>query len=90
MMNTLEIEAQCQLTWEKQPFLCCKFFGSVQANPGADEYGVSVGGTSLNFVSKRKSMPMAIVAGMARHPPMPSARLPKSYPTPGNDVSNNH
>jgi len=87
MMNTLEIEAQCQLTWEKQPFLCCKFFGSAQANPGADEYGVSVGGTSLNLSPKRRSMPMAIVA---RHPPMPSAHPPRSLPTPCKDGSNNH
>ena len=30
-MNTLEIEAQCRLTWEKQSFLCSKFFGSAHA-----------------------------------------------------------
>lgn len=33
-MNTLEVEAQCRLTWEKQPFLCTKFFGSAHV---ADE-----------------------------------------------------
>eukprot|EP00579_Thalassiosira_antarctica_P018245 CAMPEP_0201948180 /NCGR_PEP_ID=MMETSP0903-20130614/55328_1 /ASSEMBLY_ACC=CAM_ASM_000552 /TAXON_ID=420261 /ORGANISM="Thalassiosira antarctica, Strain CCMP982" /LENGTH=695 /DNA_ID=CAMNT_0048491353 /DNA_START=126 /DNA_END=2209 /DNA_ORIENTATION=- len=54
MMNVIEIEAQCQLTWEKQPFLCCKFFGSAHAGPEADDYAVSVGGVgaSLNYVSE--------------------------------------
>jgi DNA-directed RNA polymerase I subunit RPA1 len=35
-MNTLEIEAQCRLTWERQPFLCCKFFGSAHSSDGGD------------------------------------------------------
>eukprot|EP00804_Cyclotella_cryptica_P004163 CCRYP_014543-RB/>CCRYP_014543-RB protein AED:0.08 eAED:0.08 QI:152/0.87/0.77/1/0.75/0.66/9/493/1780 len=26
-MHALEIEAQCRLTWNKEPFLCSKFFG---------------------------------------------------------------
>ena len=30
-MNNLEIEAQCRLTWEKQPLICSKFFGSAHA-----------------------------------------------------------
>jgi len=36
-MSTLEIEAQCKLTWEKQPYLCCKFFGSAHVADGAEE-----------------------------------------------------
>ncbi len=37
-MNTLEVEAQCRLTWEKQPFLCSKFFGSAHS-PDVGESG---------------------------------------------------
>lgn len=33
-MHALEIEAQCRLTWEKQPFLCTKFFGSAHSPEG--------------------------------------------------------
>ena len=39
-MNTLEVEAQCRLTWERQPFLCSKFFGSAHS-PDAGEGGGS-------------------------------------------------
>ncbi|KAL9186875.1 hypothetical protein ACHAXT_010595 [Thalassiosira profunda] len=35
-MNNLELEAQCKLTWEKQPYLCSKFFGSAHS-PEAGE-----------------------------------------------------
>jgi DNA-directed RNA polymerase I subunit RPA1 len=33
-MHALEVEAQCRLTWEKQPFLCTKFFGSAHSPEG--------------------------------------------------------
>ena len=35
-MNTLEVEAQTRLTWERQPFLCSKFFGSAHSPTTAD------------------------------------------------------
>ena len=46
-MNTLEVEAQCRLTWEKQPFLCSKFFGSAHS-PDLGESGSGGGGNSSN------------------------------------------
>jgi DNA-directed RNA polymerase I subunit RPA1 len=33
-MHALEVEAQCRLTWEKQPSLCTKFFGSAHSPEG--------------------------------------------------------
>ena len=42
-MNSLEVEAQCRLTWERQSFLCSKFFGSAHS-PDAGEGGGSGGG----------------------------------------------
>jgi DNA-directed RNA polymerase I subunit RPA1 len=37
-MNALEVEAQARLTWERQPFLCSKFFGSAHS-PTAEDVG---------------------------------------------------
>jgi DNA-directed RNA polymerase beta' subunit len=45
-MNTLEVEAQARLTWERQPFLCSKFFGSAHSPTTADvgDGGVATAG----------------------------------------------
>ena len=51
-MNTLEIEAQCKLTWEKQPYLCSKFFGSAHAPEAGDGGGVSTPSSLLNYVNE--------------------------------------
>lgn len=40
-MSVIEVEAQCKLTWEKQPFLCCKYFGSAHVGDDGDEKGSS-------------------------------------------------
>ena len=47
-MNNLEIEAQCRLTWEKQPLICSKFFGSAHT-PDAGEGGVLSNDTFDSF-----------------------------------------
>jgi DNA-directed RNA polymerase beta' subunit len=47
-MNTLEVEAQCRLTWEKQPYLCSKFFGSAHS-PDVGESGGGGGGSSSDY-----------------------------------------
>lgn len=36
-MNTLEVEAQVRLTWEKQPFLCRKYFGTAHVGDDDEE-----------------------------------------------------
>jgi len=45
-MNNLEIEAQCRLTWEKQPLICSKFFGSAHS----PEIGEGSGGIRDTFL----------------------------------------
>ena len=52
-MNTLEIEAQCKLTWEKQPYLCSKFFGNAHTPDAGDGGGGGISGSALlNYVTE--------------------------------------
>ena len=52
-MSTLELEAQCRLTWERQPFLCRQLFGAAHcgAGDGAGAVGDgAAGGHSIFFL----------------------------------------
>lgn len=51
-MNILEIEAQCKLTWEKQPFMCSRFFGSAHSPDSGDGGICTPVGAPLNYITE--------------------------------------